>query len=617
MAEKNYIFLLVILFALPGCSTTENCSKNPGIGNMGSVVNTSLNEFSPTILSLPKNVKEQYPNTDTNTYFYFTATPENTTSKNEAIYRILFHEIYTGEAYSELVSDTNFPLNNTKICKGAGLPVFAWNPRTEKLDVYFAAQPVQLDKTNKDIFWSSKDLNTGIWSEPARLDSVCSKNWDSHPAISPDGTMLLFASERPGGYGGSDLWISYLRKDGEWSSPVNLGKDINTNGKDYFPSFINNYDIVFSTNGRSGERGDNDIYVAFYDTTTLLWKNPTIYNEPINSDSNEYGSTIYENNIYLSSNRKGGCGNYDIYKFQLNGPVVLEGTIRCNNPEQKLDGKIYLYDAEEDLVEIAFVRSNGDFHFSSSLQGGNKYMMDYKSDCEPNLKNLYRFTAPRTDNSIGKIIFDMHIPDINQVNAALENAIENLEREVPMFVTGYYTPNTQANLNALRSNFAYKIYGMDSRTKYIENPGEFYDKYTASVENVLEEIVDSIMKVTNVIVNECEPLNSQYSQKIIITVQGWADPRSISSAAEFVDGGIDDEIMGVKVKKSEKMTNELLSKLRAYYTAKYCYGKLAERCKPEQMQNISWLIQGNGVDNTEKIENEGKRRVSISVKYDR
>ncbi|MBN2669364.1 MAG: OmpA family protein [Bacteroidales bacterium] len=128
--------------------------------------------------------------------------------------------------------------------------------------------------------------------------------------------MLFFVSDKPGGFGGTDLYIS--RKINEnWSTPVNLGKTINTAGNEMFP-FIINHQLYFSSDGLVG-LGGLDIYVSNYNG--YFWSYPQNLKSPINSSMDDFSffiSEIDEDEGFFSSDRPNGKGCDDIYFFKSN-----------------------------------------------------------------------------------------------------------------------------------------------------------------------------------------------------------------------------------------------------------------------------------------------------------
>ena len=135
-----------------------------------------------------------------------------------------------------------------------------------------------------------------------------------HPAISSAGDTLIFSSNKPGGLGETDLYMS-IRKKGQWGEPVNLGGRINTPGKDEFPFLSKDGYLIFASNGRHGMGGLDLYYTKLNDP-----KGEIIHFEsPINSPNDDFSMILPPDTEYgyFTSNRPGGVGGDDIYKINF------------------------------------------------------------------------------------------------------------------------------------------------------------------------------------------------------------------------------------------------------------------------------------------------------------
>jgi len=143
----------------------------------------------------------------------------------------------------------------------------------------------------------------------------------AHPAISPDGLWLYFASDMPGGKGGFDIWRVRLTSAG-LGGVENLGEPINTPGDEMFPTFRPNGDLYFSSNGHKG-LGGLDIYIAKVDkkTNKVVLEHPGY---PLNSQGDDFGMTFEgpHNRGFFSSNRGDGRGWDHIYSFEK--PEIIQ-----------------------------------------------------------------------------------------------------------------------------------------------------------------------------------------------------------------------------------------------------------------------------------------------------
>ncbi|MCF8236599.1 MAG: OmpA family protein [Saprospiraceae bacterium] len=135
-----------------------------------------------------------------------------------------------------------------------------------------------------------------------------------HPSLTPDGDRLYFASDRPGGLGGLDIY--YVdRNGGDWGDPVNLGATVNTSSDDVFPFIHADGHLFFSTEGWEGLGGLDIFYSSQNEDGS--WKQAQDLNAPFNSDKDDFGLILdlETKNGYFSSDRTGGHGKDDIYSF--------------------------------------------------------------------------------------------------------------------------------------------------------------------------------------------------------------------------------------------------------------------------------------------------------------
>ncbi|MCS6934361.1 MAG: carboxypeptidase regulatory-like domain-containing protein [Chitinophagales bacterium] len=151
-----------------------------------------------------------------------------------------------------------------------------------------------------------------------------------HPSMSKDGKTLYFASDKPGGYGGVDLYVSTREIGGEWSTPINLGPKVNTSGDEMFPFIADDGTLYFASNGHVG-LGGLDVYSTNMVKTgnkITNWTEPENLGYPINTNFDDFGYIIAKDNKrgYFVSNRPGGKGDDDIYSFIKRG-VIFNGIV--------------------------------------------------------------------------------------------------------------------------------------------------------------------------------------------------------------------------------------------------------------------------------------------------
>ncbi|MFV0554049.1 MAG: OmpA family protein [Mangrovibacterium sp.] len=184
----------------------------------------------------------------------------------------------------------------------------------------------------------SSSINRGKFAHAERLELAPDSLIAAHPYFSASGDTLFFASDRPGGLGGTDIWMS-IRAEGVFSEPINLGAPINTRGNEVFPTTDAEGNLYFSSNYHPS-LGGYDIYCARQDAKgTWQIKHMPI---PINSMGDDLSLTFLSGSEYpqglLTSNRKGSKSD-DIYAFSL-PPLVFEmqGMIYNKSTNEPLDG---------------------------------------------------------------------------------------------------------------------------------------------------------------------------------------------------------------------------------------------------------------------------------------
>lgn len=199
------------------------------------------------------------------------------------------------------------------------------------------------DKTQKTRIYASKKVN-GVWSEPEPLPFNNNEFDDFHPVISIDGDKLFFASNRPGGLGSTDIYVSY--KVGEsWSEPVNLGPGVNTKGREAFPFIHADNTLYFASDDMEGGQGGFDMYYAIMEGNQ--WTKPVNLGSPFNTAGDDFGLIVDLNKIngYYSTNGSGGKGGDEIFSFHTeNGNLDDYMLQNLRVPDRNLDIKVVVTD---------------------------------------------------------------------------------------------------------------------------------------------------------------------------------------------------------------------------------------------------------------------------------
>ena len=157
------------------------------------------------------------------------------------------------------------------------------------------------------------------WSEPENLGpNINTEYWESGPSISPDSRNLYFISDKPGGFGGRDLYMSTRMTNGKWGPAVNMGKTINTAGNELYPYIHADNQTLYFTSDTWPGYGKTDLFISRkVDENT--WSTPENLGYPINTIEDEGSITISSDGLtaYYASDRADSKGGLDIYKFEL------------------------------------------------------------------------------------------------------------------------------------------------------------------------------------------------------------------------------------------------------------------------------------------------------------
>lgn len=237
-----------------------------------------------------------------------------------------------------------------------------------------------------DIYMSRKTGES--WERPNNMGTpVNSPGWDAQPCISADGRSLYFASVRPGGEGGSDIYVSHYDDKSGWAQPLNLGRNINTIFDEMRP-FLHpdGQTLYFSSNGRPG-MGNFDIYVSRKQADGT-WGEPVNLGYPINTAGDELGIHITTDGrrAYYASEQKDSYGQKDIYTFEMPASLqpgftsYIRGNVYDDETREAVGANVQIYDLETGklFATLASDRVNGTF--LSTLPAGKDYAVEVMRD---------------------------------------------------------------------------------------------------------------------------------------------------------------------------------------------------------------------------------------------
>ncbi len=280
------------------CKNGKEFLANPkpfAIVNIGSEINSEYEDYAPVLTADESEIVFTTRRRDGNTY-------ENVADDNKP-YEDIFTTKRNGENWKRA---TNIgPAINTRFNDSN----LAFSPDGKTLFVY-------KDEGNGDIYFSERKTD-GTWGELEALPGIINSSYrESSVSITRDGERLYFASERPGGYGGSDIYVCSKDSKGEWSIVKNLGATINTEVDEDGP-FIDysQKTLYFSSQGRKGMGGFDIFKSNLLNVDKNEWSEPENMGYPINSPDDDifFSGTKDGKNWYYSSVREDGLGYSDIY----------------------------------------------------------------------------------------------------------------------------------------------------------------------------------------------------------------------------------------------------------------------------------------------------------------
>ena len=223
----------------------------------------------------------------------------------------------------------------------------------------------------------------GEWSNVTELPFNSNEYSVAHPALSQDEKTLYFASDMPGTLGQSDLFSVKINQDGTYGTPENLGPEINTEGRETFPFVSEDNELFFASDGRPG-LGGLDIFVAKKEVDESFYGIQNV-GEPINSNQDDFAFLINKKrNGFFTSNREGGKGYDDIYRFveykKLICDQMLSGLITDQETKEIVsNAKMSLFDSNFKPLQVAQTDAQGRYSFAVDC-GKTYYVRAEKED---------------------------------------------------------------------------------------------------------------------------------------------------------------------------------------------------------------------------------------------
>lgn len=331
---KNY-YLKYAIYKQDGYYLASTCdwaianqNKPSGYAVEPVSFNTTSSEMTPTqfkrgVIFARSNGDEINPNTNTPYYDLFYAEPrvDNSWSINRMEHvNTDFHEAapyYDGNTKLMFFTRSNHYHNRTIVSADG----------TIKLELFYAA------------------YTDGKFARPRPVTLNSREYSIAHPSLTPDGNILIYSSDMPGGKGGIDLYYS-VKKNGTWSEPKNMGDVINTPGDDMYPYISPDGTLYFSSNYHAGF-GGQDVFKSVRQDDH--WSVPENLGKPVNSPQDDFGFTMKNGFGYFTSNRPGGKGGDDIYQVTQLAPI---STLYVYDVDQKPVFKAKVTFAESPNMQV-------------------------------------------------------------------------------------------------------------------------------------------------------------------------------------------------------------------------------------------------------------------------
>ena len=325
-SKKTSELVKVANLGIEQCNVAKNAVIAPVnviLKNVGNTINSSNPEYAP-VISLD------------GTSLYFTSKRPWEKGKSDAFRDPMRNQPPEDIYVSYMNPDSTWsvpsriefclPANNeaTLAVSADERRIYIYEDSTGSGDIYFSE------------FYSGKFNDIKFYDAP----SVNSEYWETHCMVSSDGSRMFFTSDRPGGYGGKDIYLSQRIDANTWSAPVNLGPKINgPNDEDAPFVSIDNRMLYFATNGNRSMGGYDIMVCDLLEDGT--WSEARNLGYPFNSTEDDlfYTTTVDGLRGFMTTSRKGGMGDKDIYEIQndflgVQNVAVFKGSIKTTDNSQ-------------------------------------------------------------------------------------------------------------------------------------------------------------------------------------------------------------------------------------------------------------------------------------------
>jgi len=558
MLKRNYfhivsifVSVIAIFVIVSNLSFAENNKLSGGI--LDSKVNSDYQDYGAYLIY----------GTDNDTLFFTSSRPVKHKKKVAVSAEMFFS---TRPAKYRFIKDINQGWSKAQKIKANASRISEYIRGSQAISsdrIIFAAER---DLTNKkargtsylfDLWEMTRKLDG--FSNPKPLDNVNNADsWEAQPALSTDGKMLFFVSNREGGKGGLDIWYSVLDYRGVWSKPK-LVPNINTPGDERSPHcgadgyfyYASNWD--YKNNKLSDTK--QDIYRAEYKNNygILLPINPVLLDIAIKNDAKKYGLSVPSDlkynsdsddefpfitpdrkNIFLTSNRDSKFEKRNIYAYSLPKSRIR---LQVNVSEKILDADGNIIQSPRPKIGLNMTLVDLASGKSTEINSGIPYEVDadkeyqikfskfVEEECYSNRIEGPENLVVKTVQPFGKDTLFIKNVLITRQKVEIPPIVFNSTDTLPYFITGYWYPNTIENIKEYRKREAN---GFFNQTGFVDSTGYNYDdlakKVTKSFQRQIYEPLEEIL-----------PAFQDFCRDTLflkVTVHGYTDPRGLSGGED-------------------------------------------------------------------------------------
>jgi outer membrane protein OmpA-like peptidoglycan-associated protein len=395
--------------------------------NMGEEINSKFEDYGVTISRDNKKL-------------IFTSKRKRNLSKTKDLKPKVDEDIYVADKSEGNYWEVAKPFANINSQYNEGSPCITDDGKM----LIFARCYAPDGKGNCDLYVTYKE-NDSIWTEPENLgENINSYSWDSHPSLSVTEDTLFFASDRKGGFGGSDIYFSVKDRWGNWSEAQNIGAVINSQKDEVSPFMHAIYGVLyFSSNGQLINFGDFDIYKSYL--TKTGWSEPQNIGPLVNGVGSEVYFTIDSKSeqLYYSrsemdksklkqkvKNSKKFDDNSDIFSFPLpmeaqpTATVKFTGRVTEDATGEVFEGIVSVIDLD-DKIEVApkYLRTDGSFQFN--LINRKRYMLVVQGENFFRLEEIFFLDSAKNAN-----VRTRSIKNVTFQSIEFDNGSANLKPEM-------------------------------------------------------------------------------------------------------------------------------------------------------------------------------------------